>query len=158
MIHSFKIRLITEADHPLLREVYVDAIESQCGDFYTTEQIQAWTSLAWLPGILDRVLFEGKGWLVSSRGEIEAFALRQPLNRLALLYSRGRSARRGFATALLNKIEIEALKEGHPCLITEASMCSQPLFLKCGWTVQSIETIKIGGVSFERYRMKKKLF
>ncbi len=158
MIHNLKIRPITEADLPLLREVYVDAIESQCGDFYTTEQIQAWTALAWLPRILDRALLEGKGWLVSSRAEIEAFALRQPLNRLALLYSRGRSARRGFATALLNKIEIDALHEGHAYLVTEASMCSQQLFLKCGWAFQAIEKIKIGGVSFERYRMKKKLF
>ena len=157
MIHNFQIRPITKADHHSLREVYIDAIESQCGDLYTTEQIQAWVSLAWLPGILDRAFFEGKGWLINDRVDIEAFAVRQPSNRLALLYSRGRSARRGYATALLNKIEIEALHEGHAYLFTEASMCSQSLLLKCRWTIQSIEKIEIGGVSFERYRMKKKL-
>ena len=44
---------------PLLREIYADAVESQAPGLYSSEQVQAWAALAWLPGVLDRTLSEG---------------------------------------------------------------------------------------------------
>ncbi len=152
-----KLRSITEADHIVVKEVYEDAIESQAGSFYTKEQIEAWASLAYLPGILDQTLQDGIGWLVIDKDEIEAFAVRYPLNRLALLYCRGRSARRGFATALLKKIEEQALDEDQSSLITEASLLSYPLLLRHSWNHILTERIEIAGISFKRYKMEKYL-
>ena len=88
------LRLVSPADHNLLREIYADAIETQAPALYTRDQVQAWAALAWLPGVLDRTLSDGVGWI---SGADEAFAMRYPEDRLALLYCRGRAARQGHA-------------------------------------------------------------
>ena len=157
MTKNFELRELEVDDYVAVREVYQDSIESQGHLFYSKDQIQAWSSLAFLPGVLDRPLYEGKGWVSCQDKEIEAFAVRYPMNRLALLYCRGRSSRLGHATALLDLVEREAVQEEHIKLITEASLFSCPLLLRCGWLIQSQQTIQIADIEFERYLMEKTL-
>ena len=151
---SMALRRIVPNDYSLLREIYADAIESQAGLLYSQEQVQAWAALAWLPGILDRTFEEGSGWI---SGEDAAFAIRFPSTRLALLYCRGSAARQGHASQLLVQVEEDARRHGYDRLTTEASQFSRPLLERCGWRVVAPETIAIGGVEFERYRMAKAL-
>ena len=145
------LRRIHSSDHRLLREIYADAIETQAVLLYTPEQVRAWAALAWLPGVLDRTLVEGHGWI---SGQDAAFAIRDPKDRLSLLYGRGREARRGHGSALLAQIENDARADGVDRLRTEASQLSRPLLERRGWLVVAPETITIGGVPFERYRME----
>ena len=146
------LRPIASADFPLVREIYADAIESQAPGLYSPDQVRAWAALAWLPGILDRTLLEGQGWI---SGNDAAFAIREPRDRLSLLYCRGRASRQGHGRALLDQIEADARHEGVERLRTEASQLSRPLLERCGWSVRAAETISIGGVGFERYLMDK---
>ena len=88
---------------------------------------------------------------------IEAFALKYPQNRLALLYCRGRSSRQGHATSLLYQIEEDTRKERPINLKTEASLCSYKLLLRHGWRIITPEELQIGGVYFSRYLMEKTL-
>tara|TARA_Y100001968_G_scaffold205102_1_gene188349 strand:+ start:1249 stop:1629 length:381 start_codon:yes stop_codon:yes gene_type:complete len=125
---------------------------------YTEEQIQAWSALAYLPGVLDKPLKHGVGWVSCVDKKIEAFALKYPTNRLALLYCRGRSSRKGHATALLHQIEEDTCQERPINLKTEASLCSYPLLLRHGWRIIAPEEIQIGGVHFSRYLMEKTLY
>ena len=148
------LRRVVPNDHSLLREIYADAIESQAGLLYSQEQVQAWAALAWLPGILDRTFEEGSGWI---SGEDAAFAIRYPSTRLALLYCRGSAARQGHASQLLVQVEEDARRHGFDRLTTEASQFSRPLLERCGWRMVAPETIAIGGVEFERFRMAKAL-
>ena len=145
------LRRTHSGDHLLLREIYADAIETQAVLLYTPEQIRAWAALAWLPGVLDRTLAEGHGWI---SGIDAAFAIRDPRDRLSLLYCRGQEARRGHGSALLAQIENDARADGVERLRTEASQLSRPLLERRGWLVVAPETITIGGVPFERYRME----
>lgn len=148
------LRPIGLADAPLLREIYADAVESQAPSLYSDAQVRAWAALAWLPGVLDRTLAEGSGWI---SGDGAAFAIRHPQERLSLLYCRGSAARQGHGSALLAQIELEAQADGVQRLRTEASQLSRPLLERRGWRVVAPETISIGGVLFERYRMDKPL-
>ena len=148
------LRPIGLADAPLLREIYADAVESQAPGLYSDAQVRAWAALAWLPGVLDRTLEEGSGWI---SGDDAAFAIRHPQERLSLLYCRGSAARQGHGSALLARIELEAQADGVQRLRTEASQLSRPLLERRGWRVVAPETIRIGGVLFERYRMDKPL-
>ena len=141
----------------VLREVYEDAIRACDRSLYSQEQIEAWSSLSYLPGILDKPLREGKGWVSCVDKSIEAFAVKYPHNRLALLYCRGRSSRQGHATALLHQIEKDTLQHRPFNLKTEASLCSYQLLLRHGWTIIAPEEIQIGGVHFFRYLMEKTL-
>ena len=151
----YQLKRLEVSHYHDVREVYADAIEHQIADFYTKEQIQSWSSLAWLPGFLDRSLVEGKGWISLKKEKVEAFAVRYPVERLALLYCRSRSSRQGHASALLDCVELEAMKEGQTYLVTEASLLSYPLLLRRGWILIGPETIQIAGVSFDRFRMQK---
>ena len=141
----------------VLREVYEDAIRTCDKSLYSQEQIEAWSALAYLPGILDKSFKQGVGWVSCVNKTIEAFALKYPHNRLALLYCRGRSSRQGHATALLHQIEEDTLKYRPITLNTEASLCSYQLLLRHGWTINVPEEIQIGGVHFSRYLMEKTL-
>ena len=133
--------------------MFVEAINSLSTTFYNQDQLRAWSSLAFLPGALDRPLLEGRGWLSIEKDQVKAFAVRYPLNRLAMLYCKGCSSRKGHATALLDKIELEARQEKRERLVTEASLISHPLLIRRGWSTKSSERITISGVSFDRYLM-----
>ena len=104
--------------------------------------------------MLDATFRDGSGWLTTDGS---AFAIRHPEDRLSLLYCRGRASRRGHGSALLNQIEADARASGVLQLRTEASQLSRSLLQRRGWVVKSPETILIGGVPFERYRMVKLL-
>ena len=152
------MRPCESSDEMVLREVYEDAIRSCDRSLYSQEQIEAWSSLSYLPGILDKPLREGKGWVSCVDKSIEAFAVKYPHNRLALLYCRGRSSRQGHATALLHQIEKDTVQHRPFNLKTEASLCSYQLLLRHGWTIIAPEEIQIGGVHFSRYLMEKTLY
>ena len=138
-------------------DVYIDAIQNLGPLFYNDAQIAAWSSLAFLPGVLDESLEHGQGFVSFQGKEIAAFAVRHPLDRLSLLYCRPSFSRNGHATRLLNHIEFNALEEGQTHLFTEASLFSYQLLVKLGWTIIRSEFIQIGGVQFKRYLMKKNL-
>ncbi len=157
MLISHQLRPFRISDENVIREIYAEAIEGQCVGFYTSDQIRAWASLAWLPGVIDGSLRAGKGWVSCENNFIAAFAIRNPLNRLALLYCRSRLARRGHATALLNRVEKEAKAEGINKLVTEASLLSSSLLTRQGWLLKKTEGIEIGGIDFQRFLMEKYL-
>ena len=152
------MRRCEPSDEIALREVYVDAIRNSDNYLYSQDQIEAWTALAYLPGVLDKPLKNGIGWVSCVNKTIEAFALRYPNNRLALLYCRGRSSRQGHATALLRQIEADTINERPINLKTEASLCSYQLLLNLGWKIITPEEIQIGGVKFSRFLMEKTLY
>ena len=154
---SLHLRLINRDDNSDLRDVYVDSIQSQAPSFYNNSQIEAWAALANLPSLFERPFDEGRGWALLKKNKIEAFALRYPLDRLALLYCRGRSSRKGFGNMLLERIEFDCAEEGIKLLSTEASLLSYSLLIRRGWVEKSIEKIEIAGISFDRYRMFKRL-
>tara|TARA_Y100001968_G_scaffold281862_1_gene279378 strand:- start:28 stop:525 length:498 start_codon:yes stop_codon:yes gene_type:complete len=144
--------------HIEVRRIYEDAVETTGPVYYSETQIQAWSALAWMPGVLDKPLDEGKGWISFEDKEIAAFALRYPSNRLALLYCRGSSRQKGHGTALLNRVEADAIAEGESSLITEASFFSYSLLVRNGWKLHVSEMIEIAGISFKRFCMEKYLY
>ena len=84
--------------------------------------------------------------------------LRYPDNRIALLYCKGNSQRKGYGTKLLNKLENDAKREGLLSLLTEASLLSYKLFLKNKWEIIRKEKIIIKNIIFERYKMIKNFY
>ena len=149
------IRRITKKDKLDLKKVYFDSIISINQSFYNNEQKQAWSSQAWDNINFDISLNEGKGWLINEKNRTIAFATRYPNNRIALLYCRGDSQRKGYGTKLLAKLENEAKKEGIAFLTTEASLISYKLFLKYNWEIIRKEKVIIKNIIFERYKMIK---
>ncbi|KGF98931.1 MULTISPECIES: GNAT family N-acetyltransferase [Prochlorococcus] len=149
------LRQITIKDQIELKKVYFDSIQSLDEKIYTKEQKRAWSSQAWDNQNFNKSITQGKGWLLSEEGIIIAFAIRFPINRIALFYCKGKFQKKGFGSKLLNKLEDEAKKEGLDSLSTEASLISYKLFLKNEWKIIRKEKININDIFFERYKMIK---
>jgi GNAT superfamily N-acetyltransferase len=155
------LRQLVAADGDQVAEVYRDAVISQTAALYSPAQVRAWAAHATADhGAFREPLLRGFG-LVScggaGGGEVEAFGLLDPPDRLALLYCRGRSARQGRATALLGALEAHARSQGCRRLRTEASQLSRPLLERQGWLVEAEETAIYAGVAFQRWRMIREL-
>lgn len=150
-------RRLLAGDIPAALEIYREAVLSQAPGLYSPDQVRAWSDLALLPGVLDEPLQQGYGLISEGPQQAEAFAVLHPPDRIALLYCRGGSSRQGRGSQLLQALEAEAQRHGCSTLHTEASQLSRPLFLKRGWEQVAPEQILIGGIPFERYRMRKHL-
>jgi len=150
------LKQITQKDQLDLKKIYFDSIISIDEKIYTSEQKRAWASQAWDNKYFNLSLKEGKGWIINEKEKIIAFALRYPNNKIALLYCRGDSQRKGYGTKLIQKLENDAIKDGIPFLLTEASLISYKLFLRNNWEIIRKEKINIQNIIFERYKMIKK--
>ena len=149
------LRQITIKDQLELKKVYFDSIQSLDEKIYSQEQKRAWSGQAWNNPNFDKSINKGKGWLLSKKGIIIAFAIRYPSDRIALLYCKGKFQRKGCGSKLLHKLEDDAKKEGLNSLSTEASLISYELFLKNEWKVIRKEKVIINNILFERYKMTK---
>ena len=149
------LRQISIKDQLELKKVYFDSIQSLDEKIYSQEQKSAWSSQAWDNPNFIKSITQGKGWLLSEKGIIVAFATRYPNNRIALFYCKGKFQRKGFGTRLLHKLEDEAKKENIDYLSTEASLISYKLFLKNEWKIIRKEKVTINNIIFERYKMIK---
>jgi hypothetical protein len=127
---------------------------------YSNVQLQAWSDHGWQSNAIDQALVDGYG-LASCSGtgqqSIEAFGILCPIDRLSLLYCRGRSCRQGRSSAILTALENHARKAGCSQLRTEASQLSRPLLSRLGWQVEAQEEVRFAGVFFIRWRMIKTL-
>ena len=151
------LRQITIKDQVELKKVYFDSIQSLDEKIYSPEQKRAWSSQAWNNPNFDKSITKGKGWLLSTKGLIIAFATRYPNDRIALFYCKGKFQRKGCGSKLLHKLEDEAKKEGLDSLSTEASLISYKLFLKNEWEIIRKEKVIINNIFFERYKMSKSM-
>ena len=149
------LRQITIKDQLELKKIYFDSIQSLDEKIYSQEQKRAWSSQAWDNPNFEKSITQGKGWLLSEKGKILAFATRYPINRIALFYCKGKFQRRGYGSKLLNKVQEEAKKEGLNSLSTEASLISYKLFLKNEWEIIRKEKVTLNNIFFERYKMIK---
>lgn len=154
------VRSLQRADWPQVLEAYADAVQTLALPYYRPEQIHAWAHHPLNNPSFDATLERGFG-LVGTTSDrpasVEAFALLDPADRLALLYCRGRSSRKGLATRLVQSLEQQARRLGQTRLRTEASQLSRPLLERLGWVVDGEEEILFAGVPFVRWRMSRSL-
>jgi len=154
------LRSLSPDDLPQVVAVYRDAVITQATAFYAPQQIRAWSEHAARDRGVQEALERGYGLAscsASNPGIIEAFALLDPVDRLALLYCRGRSSRQGRAGTILSALEQHAWSQGVARLRTEASQLSRPLLERRGWQVDAEETVLFAGTWFQRWRMVKAL-
>jgi GNAT superfamily N-acetyltransferase len=154
------LRRLEPADLNQVTAVYRDAVISQAQGLYSEAQITAWANHSSSDEGVRRSICSGHG-LVSCSSDnlqsIEAFALLEPVDRLALLYCRGRACRQGRATALVMALEDHARQEGCLQLRTEASQVSRPLLERLGWEIEAEEEVIFAGEVFRRWRMIRAL-
>lgn len=137
--------------------VYRDAVRSIAPGLYTPEQVEAWAAFAETDRELRAMLAQGYRLVIESDAGVDAFAVLEPADYVSLLYCRASASRRGYASRLLEALETEARRRGIARVHTAASLISHPLFLRHGYTVDTPERVERNGVTFDRFRMSKRL-
>ena len=154
------LRVLHPGDLDQVATVYHDAVISQAKGLYSKAQIAAWANHAHTSNAVREALHRGYGLASCAANDpnlIEAFGVLDPLQRLSLLYCRGRASRQGRGRQILQSLEIHAWKQGCRQLHTEASQLSKPLLLHLGWQIDAEETVIFAGEYFTRWRMIKEL-
>ncbi len=150
-----RIRELRREEHTEAIRIYQQAVLSCDQKLYTQAQREAWAAQG---ASLYSALTRGQGLASEDpKGELLAFALRDPKARLSLLYCRPEAQHQGHGRALVKAAEAAAAQEGLSDLQTEASLISTPLLLSLGWRIRWRETLLIRGVPFERFNLSKSL-
>lgn len=152
------IRAHTDQDLPGLARVYRDAIRGVGAEYYSPDQVAAWSSFAddtedfrqWIEGAATFVAIQDS---ISPAG----FAGLDPAGRIAALFVAPEVMRQGVGAALLERVLNEARARSLTRLTAEASEFSRPLFQKFGFKQRHKEDTCFKGVAFERYVMDMSL-
>jgi putative acetyltransferase len=158
---SFRPYLAKDAE--ALAELFVTSIEELAEDYYDASQRAAWASAAEDVAAFGETLAGLLTILAEARGEVLGFAAlkddaKRPENRiLEMLYVAPDHARQGIGKALLDVMELLAIKRGAETLTTDASEASREFFEKFGYEMQARNTVMRADEWLVNTTMKKKL-
>lgn len=145
------------ADAELLAEVYRDAVLNLGPQGYTAEQTRVW---AMHPEDLEEFragLSEGLTICAVVDDSPVAFGQINPPDHIAYLYCHSGHARSGYASAILAKLEDQAVLNRITPLRVEASCVARPFLERHGYRVVEEERPVRHGVEFLRFKMQKVL-
>ncbi len=151
------LRNYIPTDAEALADVYRDAARNLGTQAYTPEQTRVW---ALHPEDLEEfraTLSEGLTICAVVGDSPVAFGQIHPVDHVAYLYCHSAHARRGYATAILTKLEEQAEAGRVSVLRVEASCVAKPIFEKAGYHVVEEERPIRHGVEFLRYKMAKEV-
>jgi len=152
---DWRIRALQANDLAQLARLYGDTVRQLGAEYYTAEQIAAWSAYpddaagfaAWVGGGSTFVAVDAEDACIG-------FAGLDGDGRIASLYVAPGWVRRGVGSSLLAAVIAEARSRGWQRLSTEASYFSMPLFRKRGFTIVDDEYVEFNGVRFHRFIMQ----
>ena len=151
------IRRATAGDALAIATLYHDTVKKVNSRDYAPAQIQAWAGATpdeekWRARQTSRTTF------VDERsGIIRGFAELEDNGHIGAVYVHADYQGQGIASALLHKVEKEAVARGATCLWTEASVTAQPFFTKRGFETVAAQDVEYLGRIFRNYRMRKQV-
>lgn len=143
--------------------LFVASIEELTEEHYDAEQRAAWASVADDVAAFGEKLAGLVTILAETRGELLGFASlrddsKRPENRIIeMLYVAPDHAGKGIGKALLEVMELLALKRGAETLTADASEAAREFFEKFGYEMQARNTVLRGDEWLVNTTMKKKL-
>ncbi|WHY21923.1 GNAT family N-acetyltransferase [Paenibacillus sp. G2S3] len=155
-----EIRAYQESDISQLISLFYETVHSVNKQHYSQEQLDAWAPKeeralklnAWSTSLLQNITYvaEMNGWIVG-------FSDMTVEGHLDLLYVHKDFQGQGVASALVNKLEMEARELGLHEMDTEASITARPFFERHGYPLIMKQCVERKGVFLVNYRMRKKL-
>lgn len=153
---AWRIRHACDADLAAIAELFTESIHGLAGAHYDVAQRAAWAPR---PPDLEgwRTRLAGlRTLLAEDAAGLLGFLSYEPDGHIDLLYTAATQARRGVATALLQRAEREMGTLGADVFHTEASLVAQPFFARHGYAVVAEEVAYRQGLAFRRLRMNKR--
>ena len=150
-----KIKVATENDIPLLREVYLDAVTTIGPARYSPTQVLAWIKFADEPQQFWDFILSGTTFAAEMHTGAVGFCGIAEDGHVLSVYVRGSSARQGVGSALLAQVLEHSKASSASALYAEASEFSLPLFQKFGFCLVGTEHVIQYNTEFRRYRVRR---
>lgn len=149
------VRLYQAGDNSVLARLFAETVRTINAPDYSAGQVEAWAGNPpdverWRGQLAGRVVF-----VAEHDSEIVGFATFEPNGHVDHLYVHHRFERQGIASALLRRIEAEAVSRGINRVFTEASITARRFFEHAGFRLIAPQTAAIKGTAFLNYRMEK---
>jgi putative acetyltransferase len=151
------VRKLRRDDVGQIARLYYDTVRAVNARDYSAEQIQAWapavyTDDYWLDRFASRCVF-----VVDAGNTIAGFAEYQTGGHIDCFYVHEAWQRRGLGSALLDRIEREAVANGDTVLFADVSITARPFFSTRSFQVRRMLDREYRGCRFLLYRMEKDL-
>jgi putative acetyltransferase len=149
------VRSYKPEDAAAVALLFTDTVRSVNAADYSPDQLAAWAPDPPDVGYWRRRVDERITFVAENDCEIVGFATFEPNGHLDHLYVHRCFQRQGVATALLHRVEQEAISRGLTRVFTEASVTACPFFERAGFRCIACQEIEHNGISFINYRMEK---
>lgn len=150
-------RLISASDFARVQKIYQNSVLQLAPSLYSPEQVIAWSSFPNHTAKFHSFIFNPDTYIIENEEEIIGFCGLEKDGHIASLYVDPRYSRQGYGTKLLQYVLNQGIKAKINRFYTEASFFSHPVFQRCGFVVLEMEHVKYGVVSFQRYKMEKRI-
>jgi len=155
-----ELRTYEDADLEAIAKLFYDTVHTVNARDYSPEQLDAWASpddhetrmAAWGHSLRRHITY-----VAVTRGCIVGFADLTQEGHLDRLYVHKEAQGQGIATALVQKLEAEAIRLKLTEIYTDASITAKPFFERMGFTVVQSQTVERKGVQLVNYKMHKSL-
>lgn len=151
------IRKLRPGEELILRTVFHSSVHQLARAEYSPEQLSAWAPSDFEPAAWISNVQALNPWVVDVQGEIVAYADLQADGYIDHFYVSGSHGRRGYGAALLSHLVAEAKASGLELLFSKVSHSAQPLFLKHGFGIRSVNIFVLRGVEISNANMFKVL-
>jgi GNAT superfamily N-acetyltransferase len=154
---SLTIRKYQAGDAQALTEIFYNAVESNCGEGYSPEEIRAWAPLPIDYASWKRRLEQHRPWVALLHSSPIGFISLLPDGEVGLAYVHRAFQRQGVASKLYEALENEARSTGLDKLSVEASHAAKPLFERLGYGVAHRNNKIRNGLTLVNWKMTKVL-
>jgi putative acetyltransferase len=151
------LRPFLPADTPVLAAIFTAAVEELTGDDYSSEQQEAWASVADDEEAFGKKL-AGALTLIATLGNAPVgFASLRGKDHIDMVYVHPSAAGQGVASALCDALEKLAGGRGATSLTVDASDNAQDFFKKRGYVARQRNSITVNGEWLANTTMQKTL-
>jgi putative acetyltransferase len=151
------LRPFLPADTPVLAAIFTAAIEELTGDDYSSDQQEAWASIADDEEEFGKKL-AGELTLIATLGNAPVgFASLEGKDHIDMLYVHPSAAGQGVASSLLDALERLAGGRGAKSLTVDASDNAQDFFRKRGYVAKQRNSVTVNGEWLANTTMQKTL-
>lgn len=149
-----------EQDIEAIVNLFYDTVHTINAQDYTEEQLAAWAPIAQQASKLHTwkdSFNENLAFVARSEHQILGFCDMTYSGYLDRLYVHKDAQNQGIATALVDKLELEAKKLKLSHITTDASITAKSFFVKRGYVIVRKQIVERSGVQLVNYKMQLKL-
>ncbi|MGE5108018.1 MAG: GNAT family N-acetyltransferase [Sphingobacteriales bacterium] len=151
------IRKAEEKDIPSITQLFKETIETINSKDYNEDQVKVWSAGyaktdRWINRLTSQYFI-----VTETEGVIAGMGSISPEGYLDMMYVHKNYQGRGIASAIVDELLSNAVKNNVPLVTSDVSITAKLFFERKGFTVVDKQKVMLGEVEFINYKMEKRM-